>query len=77
MESQSLAVPEELIECVSTGSPPTAEQLTALAARIWREAAQHRSAFAWGDLAPDARDRVFAHRSAALALNGNREHQVR
>jgi hypothetical protein len=71
VKSQSLAVPEELIECVSTGSPPTTQQLTALAARIWRDAAQYRSAFSWGDLAPEACDRVFALRSAALALNGN------
>lgn len=42
-----------------------------LAARIWNDVAQHRSAFAWNELAPDGADRIFALRSASLALNGN------
>lgn len=71
MNSQSLAVPEELIACVSTGAPATSGQLTTLAVRIWRDTVQHRSAFSWGELAPEAGDRLFALRSAALALNGN------
>jgi hypothetical protein len=66
----SFAVPLELIECVSTGATPTAAQLTTLAARIWRDAAQHRSAFSWGTLVPDASERVFALRLAAVALTG-------
>jgi hypothetical protein len=71
MGNAIVTVPEELIACVSGGTAPTSGQLTTLAARIWSEGASHRSAFSWGELAPDAGDRLFALRSAALALNGN------
>ena len=63
-------VPEELVTCVSTGASPSDGQLTALAARIWRDVAAHRSAFSWGELPAEACERIFALRSAALALNG-------
>lgn len=63
-------MPDELVECVASGSPATAAQLSHLAARIWAEAGPHRSAFAWYELPPSAEDRCFALRSAAMALNG-------
>jgi hypothetical protein len=68
--SLSPLMPDELVYCVASGSPATAAQVSQLAARIWAEAAPHRSAFAWGNLAPAASDRLFAMRSAAMALNG-------
>jgi hypothetical protein len=71
MKYSNLAVPVELIDCVSSGASPTTGQIVTLAARIWHDAAQHRSAFSWNDLAPEACERIFALRSAALALNGN------
>ena len=71
VKNHNLAVPAELIECVSAGTSPTVGQVTALAARIWRDAGQYRSAFGWNELAPDGSDRIFALRSAALALDGN------
>ena len=70
MNSLSPLMPDELVYCVASGSPATAAQVSQLAARIWSEAAPHRSAFAWGNLPPAAFDRLFAMRSAAMALNG-------
>jgi hypothetical protein len=70
VKSASPLVADELVTCVATGAPATCDQLTHLAARIWAEGAQHRSAFSWGELPAEAIDRVFAMRSAALALNG-------
>jgi hypothetical protein len=63
-------MPDELVECVATGTPATAAQVVHLAARIWAEANPRRSAFAWGDLPPAAEDRLLAMRYAATALNG-------
>ena len=70
MKSASPLVADELVTCVTTGAPATCDQLTHLAARIWAEGAQHRSAFSWVELPAGAAYRVFAMRSAALALNG-------
>lgn len=70
MKSASPLMADELVECVSTGAPATFTQLSDLAARIWTEAARHRSAFSWGELPAEAADRVSAMRFAALALNG-------
>lgn len=70
MKSTRPLVADELIACVASGVPATCAQLTHLAARIWAEGAQHRSAFSWGELPIGAADRLFAMRSAALALNG-------
>ena len=70
MKSASPLVADELVTCVATGAPATCDQLTHLAARIWAEGAQHRSAFSWSELPAEAIDRVFAMRSAALVLNG-------
>ncbi|MET0269800.1 MAG: hypothetical protein ABW173_05160 [Sphingomonas sp.] len=70
MKSASPLMADELVACVASGIPATPAQVSHLAARIWAEAACHRSAFAWGDLPPGAADRTFALRSAAMALNG-------
>jgi len=70
VNSSSPLMPDELVYCVASGSTATAAQVSQLAARIWTEVAPHRSAFGWGDLAPAASDRLFAMRSAAMALNG-------
>jgi hypothetical protein len=70
VKSASPLIADELVTCVATGTPATCDQLTHLAARIWAEGARHRSAFSWGELPVGAADRVFALRSAALALNG-------
>jgi hypothetical protein len=70
VNSLSPLMPDELVYCVASGFEATATQVSQLAARIWAEAAPHRSAFAWSDLAPAASDRLFAMRSAAMALNG-------
>ena len=71
VKSASPLVADELVTCVGTGTPATCDQLTHLAARIWAESARHRSTFSWGELPTGAADRVFAMRSAALALNGD------
>ena len=70
MKSVSPLVADELVECFASGIPPTCTQLVQLAARIWSEAARHRSAFTWSELPLEAADRLFALRFAALALNG-------
>ena len=70
MKSASPLMADELVACVASGIPATPAQVSHLAARIWAEAACHRSAFAWEDLPPGAADRTFALRSAAMALNG-------
>ena len=70
VKSASPLMADELVACVATGVPATPAQVSHLAARIWAEAASRRSAFAWAELPIGAAERVFALRSAALALNG-------
>lgn len=71
MSSASSLVADQIIDCVSTGRPPTADDLNNVAARMWREGARNRSAFSWGELSPSATDRIVAMRSAVLALQGS------
>ncbi|MGK6325391.1 hypothetical protein ACMGDM_20170 [Sphingomonas sp. DT-51] len=70
MKSATPLVADELVECVSQGAAASCAQLLRLAARIWSEAVRNRSARTWAELANEAPDRLFALRSAALALNG-------
>jgi hypothetical protein len=70
VKSSSSLMADELVECVASGALANQTQLTQLAARIWTEAVQQRSAFTWGELPLGAADRQFALRSAQLALNG-------
>jgi hypothetical protein len=71
VKNANITIPQELIECMSSGSFPSTTQIAGLGERIWRDTAQHRSAFSWADLAPDACERVLALRTATLVLNGN------
>ncbi|MEG3084607.1 hypothetical protein U1707_13220 [Sphingomonas sp. PB2P12] len=71
MLSACSLVPDQLVDCMSTGRSPTAADLDDVAARMWREGARTRSAFSWGELSPTAADRILAMRSAALALEGS------
>lgn len=71
MFSASPLVPDQVIDCVSTGRIPTPTDLDTVAARMWREGAPNRSAFAWGELSPTATDRIAAMRSAIVALQGS------
>lgn len=71
MFSASSLVPDQIVDCVSTGRLPTEADLDDVAARMWREGARNRSAFSWGELSPTAQDRVVAMRSAVLALQGS------
>jgi hypothetical protein len=70
VKSATSLVADELVECVGQGAIATCAQLLQLAARIWLEAIRDRSAGTWAELANEAPDRLFALRSAALALNG-------
>ncbi|SFN81409.1 hypothetical protein [Sphingomonas sp. OK281] len=69
--STSPLVIDQIIDCVATGRTPTPSDLERVAARMWRDGAAERSAFAWGRLSPTANDRIIALRSAALALEGS------
>lgn len=71
MISASPLMPDQLIDCVATGRIPTAADLDHVAERMWREGAAHRSAFAWGEMSPNATDRILALRSAVMALQGS------
>lgn len=71
MRSATPLVPDQLVDCVSTGRMPTEAELDHVAARMWREGAAHRSAFSWGDLPPSSTDRIAALRSAVVALQGS------
>ncbi|MGW8280009.1 hypothetical protein ACWGK7_10995 [Sphingomonas aurantiaca] len=71
MFSASPLVPDQIVDCVSTGRLPTTADLDSVAARMWREGAADRSAFSWGQLSPTATDRIVALRSAVLALQGS------
>lgn len=63
--------PHEVIECVSEGRDPTAQELRRLAERIWQESAADRSAFAWGRLAPFDPERLCCLRAAMIAARGS------
>ena len=71
MLSATPLVPDQIVDCVSTGRMPTAADLDSVASRMWSEGAAHRSAFSWGQVAPAAADRVGALRSAVMALQGS------
>lgn len=71
MDNWSRLAPDQLIDYVANGRPPTVDELMDLAERMWVEGGPHRSAFAWGQLQPYSSERVLALRSAALALNGS------
>lgn len=68
--STSPLMPEQIIECISTGRDPTVQELFEVAERIWTDGATGRSAFGWGRLSPDCDDRLVALRGAQLALSG-------
>ena len=71
MLSATPLVPDQIVDCVSTGRVPTAADLDTVASRMWNEGAIRRSAFSWGQLAAAAPDRVVALRSAVMALQGS------
>lgn len=71
MVSASPLVPDQLVDCVSTGRSPTVADLDNVAARMWCDGAANRSAFSWGELSPTATDRIVAMRSVAVALQGS------
>lgn len=61
----------QIVDCIATGLDPTLHELFAVAERMWTDGAADRSAFAWGALPPDSKDRLIALRRARAALGGS------
>ena len=69
--STSPLMPDQVVECISTGRDPTLQELFEVAERMWTDGAAGRSAFGWGRLPPDSSDRLTALHGAQLALSGD------
>lgn len=70
MRSKITPFADQLVACLSEGRDPTVGELLDLAARIWIEGEQGRSALGWRGLPSASTDRTLALRMAKLALCG-------
>jgi hypothetical protein len=70
-KSTTPLVADQLVDCMANGRDPTVHELSHVAERIWTDGADERSAFGWGSLAANSSDRLFAFRSAQVALVGS------
>lgn len=71
MKSTTPLICDEVVDCISGGRLPSEPELYVVAERIWTDCGRARSAITWGDLAPEAPERVVAVRAAHVALCGS------
>lgn len=71
MKSGKARIAPEIVDCISEGRRPDADELLRVAASIWNDMRRGRSAFSWDELRSDSSERLLSLRAAQVALVGN------